>query len=81
MNETAPHVARRLLAELLGTGLLVTVVVGSWIAAQRLSPNDVGLQLLENGTATAFGVAVLILMFGPCPGHTSTRWSRWRTGS
>jgi len=61
-------VARRLLAEVLGTGLLVTVVVGSGIAAQRLSPNDVGLQLLENSTATAFGLAVLILMFGPVSG-------------
>ena len=68
MNDTPPHVARRLLAEVLGTGLLVTVVVGSGIAAQRLSPNDVGLQLLENSTATAFGLAVLILMFGPVSG-------------
>jgi len=68
VNDTPPHVARRLLAEVLGTGLLVTVVVGSGIAAQRLSPNDVGLQLLENSTATAFGLAVLILMFGPVSG-------------
>ena len=36
--------------------------------AARLSPNDVGLQLLENSTATAFGLAVLILMFGPISG-------------
>jgi arsenate reductase len=61
-------VGRRLLAELVGTGLLVTVVVGSGIAAQRLSPHDVGLQLLENSTATALGLAVLILMFGPVSG-------------
>jgi glycerol uptake facilitator-like aquaporin len=59
---------RRLLAEFLGTGLLVTVVVGSGIAAQRLSPDDVGLQLLENSLATALGLAVLILMFGPVSG-------------
>jgi glycerol uptake facilitator-like aquaporin len=59
---------RRLIAELLGTGLLVTVVVGSGIAAQRLSPDDVGLQLLENSTATAFGLTVLILLFGPVSG-------------
>ena len=59
---------RRLLAELVGTALLVSVVVGSGIAAARLSPNDVGLQLLENSTATAFGLAVLILMFGPVSG-------------
>jgi arsenate reductase len=52
----------------LGTGLLVTVVIGSGIMAQRLSPNDVGLQLLENSTATALGLAVLILMLGPVSG-------------
>jgi len=60
--------ARRLLAEFLGTALLVTVVVGSGIAAQQLSPNDVGLQLLENSTATVFGLTVLILWFGPISG-------------
>jgi glycerol uptake facilitator-like aquaporin len=59
---------RRLLAELLGTGLLVAVVVGSGIAAERLSPSDVGLQLLENSTATVLGLAVLILLFGPVSG-------------
>ncbi|MFP5368999.1 MAG: hypothetical protein ACLGIS_19650, partial [Actinomycetes bacterium] len=53
---------RRLVAELLGTALLVTVVVGSGIAAQRLSPDDVGLQLLQNSTATLFGLTVLILL-------------------
>ena len=64
---TAP-LPRRLLAEGVGTALLVTVVVGSGIAAQRLSPDDVGLQLLENSLATAFGLAVLILLFGPVSG-------------
>jgi glycerol uptake facilitator-like aquaporin len=59
---------RRLLAEFVGTALLVTVVVGSGIAAAELSANDVGLQLLENSTATVFGLAVLILMFGPVSG-------------
>lgn len=58
---------RRLTAELLGTGLLVTVVVGSGIAASRLS-TDTGLQLLENSLATVFGLAVLILMLGPVSG-------------
>lgn len=62
-----PELARRALAEFLGTGLLVTVVVGSGIAAQRLS-TDVGLQLLENSTATVFGLAVLILLLGPVSG-------------
>ncbi|MGF6886700.1 glycerol uptake facilitator-like aquaporin [Nocardia sp. GAS34] len=60
--------ARRLLAEFTGTALLVTVVVGSGIAAQQLSPGDTGLQLLENSTATVFGLAVLILVFGPVSG-------------
>jgi len=59
---------RRLTAELLGTGLLVTVVVGSGIAAERLSPGEVGLQLLENSTATFLGLTVLILLFGPVSG-------------
>ena len=59
---------RQLLAELMGTALLVTVVVGSGIAAARLSPSDIGLQLLENSTATVFGLAVLILIFGPVSG-------------
>jgi glycerol uptake facilitator-like aquaporin len=71
MTRTASRtaeLARRLSAELLGTALLVTVVVGSGIAAERLSPHDVGLQLLENSTATALGLAVLILLFGPVSG-------------
>ncbi|MEV0351537.1 MIP/aquaporin family protein [Nonomuraea sp. NPDC050680] len=59
---------RRLLAESLGTALLVTVVVGSGIMAQTLSPRDVGLQLLENSTATVFGLAVLIVVLGPVSG-------------
>jgi glycerol uptake facilitator-like aquaporin len=60
--------ARRLLAESMGTGLLVTVVVGSGIAATNLTPDDVGLQLFYNSTATVFGLTVLILLFGPASG-------------
>ena len=59
---------RRLLAEFLGTGLLVTAVVGSGVMATTLSPDNVGLQLLENSTATAFALGALILMFGPVSG-------------
>ncbi|MFC4244942.1 MIP/aquaporin family protein [Gryllotalpicola reticulitermitis] len=59
---------RRLVAELVGTGLLVAVVVGSGIAAQQLSPGDTGVQLLENSIATALGLTVLILIFGPVSG-------------
>src|SRR4051794_28473103 len=64
----APRLARRLLSEAVGTALLVTVVVGSGIAAAKLSPGDVGLQLLENSLATVFGLTVLILQFGPVSG-------------
>ena len=48
--------------------LLVAVVVGSGIAAQRLSPDDVGLQLLENAVATAAGLIAIILAVGPVSG-------------
>ncbi len=59
---------RRLTAELLGSAFLVAVVVGSGIAAQRLSPGDTGLELLENAAATAAGLFAIILMFGPVSG-------------
>ncbi|WP_247046568.1 aquaporin [Arthrobacter rhizosphaerae] len=68
MNSPQPPLWRRAIAELLGTGLLVTVVVGSGIAAEQLSPGNIGLQLLENSTATVFGLTVLILIFGPVSG-------------
>jgi glycerol uptake facilitator-like aquaporin len=59
---------RRLLAELLGSAFLAAVVIGSGIAAQRLSPGQTGLELLENATATAAGLYAVILMFGPVSG-------------
>ncbi len=59
---------RRLLAELLGSGFLAAVVVGSGIAAQRLSPAQTGLELLENAAATAAGLFAIILMVGPVSG-------------
>ena len=60
--------ARKATAEAIGTALLVAIVVGSGIFAQRLSPDDVGLQLLENSTATAGGLVALILAFGSVSG-------------
>lgn len=60
--------AQRLGAELLGSALLAAVVVGSGIAAQRLSPGDTGLQLLQNAFATALALPVLILVFAPVSG-------------
>jgi glycerol uptake facilitator-like aquaporin len=59
---------RRLVAEFLGTGLLVAIVVGSGIMASRLSPDDVGLQLLENSLTTALGLAVLIVLLASVSG-------------
>jgi glycerol uptake facilitator-like aquaporin len=59
---------RRATAEAVGTALLVAIVVGSGIAAERLSPSDTGLQLLENSLATAGGLVALILAFGPVSG-------------
>lgn len=60
--------AARTLAEGLGTAFLLAVVVGSGAMAGELSPGDVGLQLLENSTATALALAALILTFGPVSG-------------
>ena len=63
-----PTLARRLFAELLGSAFLSALVIGSGIAAQRLSPGDIGLELLENAAATAVGLYAIILMFGPVSG-------------
>lgn len=60
--------ARRALAELLGTALLLVAVVGSGIAAERLSPGDTGLQLLENAAATAAALVAIILAVGAVSG-------------
>jgi glycerol uptake facilitator-like aquaporin len=59
---------RRLSAEFIGSAFLATVVVGSGIAAQQLSPGNIGLELFENATATAAGLYALILMVGPVSG-------------
>jgi arsenate reductase len=61
-------IARRATAEAVGSALLVAIVVGSGIYAQRLSPSDVGLQLLENSVATGAGLVALILAFGSVSG-------------
>lgn len=57
--------ARRASAELLGTAFLVATVIGSGIAASRLSPDDIGLQLLENSLATGAALVALILALQP----------------
>jgi arsenate reductase len=63
-----PQLLRRVLAEFLGTGFLVAAVVGSGIAAARLSPHDTGLQLFENAAATAAALIAIILAVGPVSG-------------
>src|ERR1700742_4753604 len=65
---TDAPLARRALAEFLGSAFLAATVIGSGIAAAQLSPGDTGLQLLENAAATATGLFTFILMFGPISG-------------
>lgn len=60
-----PTLSQRIVAELIGTAFLVAAVVGSGIAAARLSPNDVGLQLLENSLITGAALIALILALQP----------------
>lgn len=60
-----PRLTRRALAELVGTAFLVTAVIGSGIAAVRLSPSEVGLQLLENSLVTGAALVALILALQP----------------
>jgi glycerol uptake facilitator-like aquaporin len=62
------ELGRRATAEALGSAFLVAIVVGSGIAAQRLSPGNVGLQLLVNATVTGAGLVALILALGPVSG-------------
>jgi arsenate reductase len=62
------QLSRRLLAEFLGSALLAALVIGSGIAAQKLSAHDIGLELFENAAATAAGLYAIILMFGPVSG-------------
>lgn len=63
-----PFLGRRLLGEFLGTFFLSATVVGSGIAAQRLSPGQPGLELLENAVATGAVLVALILALAPVSG-------------
>ncbi len=64
-GRVSPDLTRRAVAEGLGTGFLVAAVIGSGIAASRLSPDDVGLQLLENSLVTGAALVALILALQP----------------
>ena len=65
MSRGATHLGRRVTAEAVGTAFLVMAVVGSGVAAQRLSPSDRGLQLLENSLVTGAALVALILALQP----------------
>ena len=58
----------RAFAEFLGTGLLLTVVIGSGIMAERLAGGNAAIALLANALATVGGLYVLIEVFGPVSG-------------
>lgn len=62
------NLSRKLLAELLGTALLLAVVIGSGVMAERLSGGNVGIALLANTLATVGGLYILIEVFGPVSG-------------
>jgi arsenate reductase len=68
LSDHVQPLPRRLLAEGLGTALLVAAVIGSGIAAAALSPHDTGLALLENAVATGAVLYVLIAVLGPVSG-------------
>jgi len=62
------HLPRQLAGEALGTALLLTVVIGSGIMAERLAGGNVAIALLANTLATVGGLYVLIEVFGPISG-------------
>src|SRR4051794_39291886 len=59
---------RKFFSELIGTALLLTVVIGSGIMAERLSGGNTAIALLANALATVGGLYVLIEVFGPVSG-------------
>jgi glycerol uptake facilitator-like aquaporin len=63
-----PDIARRLVAEALGTALLIAIVVGSGIRAERLAAGDIALALLCNALATGAGLVALLVSLGPVSG-------------
>ena len=68
MTSASPTLGRRLVAEALGTALLLAVVVGSGIMGERLAGGNVAIALLANTIATGAGLVALILTFGPISG-------------
>lgn len=75
--------SRRLVAELIGTALLLAIVVGSGVMGERLAGGSVGLALLANSLATGAGLVVLIRVFGPISGahfNPAVTLVLWRRG-
>lgn len=68
MTATSSPALRALLAEALGTALLLAIVVGSGIMGERLAGGNVAIALLANAAATAGGLYVLIVLLGPLSG-------------
>lgn len=81
MNHPLP---KRLVAEAVGTAMLLTAVVGSGIMGERLAGGNVALALLANSIATGAALVALILTFGPISGaHFNpvvTLGEAWQTG-
>src|SRR4029077_11034061 len=63
-----PALLRRLVAEAVGTALLLAAVVGSGIMGERLAGGNVAVALLANTLATGAALVALILTFGPISG-------------
>jgi glycerol uptake facilitator-like aquaporin len=68
VSSAEPGLGRKLFAETLGTALLLAVVIGSGIMAERLSGGNVAIALLANTLATVGGLYILIEVFGPVSG-------------
>lgn len=75
--------ARRLVAEALGTALLIAVVIGSGLRAERLAAGNAALALLANSLASGAGLAALLLTFGGISGghlNPAVTLSAWLQG-
>src|ERR1700730_17363427 len=66
--DVSPSLHRRVVAEALGTALLLAAVVGSGIMGDRLSGGNIAIALLANTIATGAALVALILTFGPISG-------------
>lgn len=68
MTSPTPSLSKQAFAEFTGTALLLCIIVGSGIMAERLAMGNTALALLANSIATGTGLAVIIIMFAPISG-------------